>query len=213
MSQPRENVCYFPMSLAHHDSREVASLIYESAPELFTIMFGSGAIAHLTELVKRAHSRFSYQYIRVAEINHKVVGIITLVPAAFVKDDGGYWDTLNFGQKLWFKLVQHLFVQHMLQHDYPPGTFYIGNLTVAAEYRNQGIGRQLISQCIAESCTTSSTIFISVDVSNMRAQKLHESLGFQVVAMKTIRLFGIMIGSRILSLSATNHSCQCKHDN
>jgi ribosomal protein S18 acetylase RimI-like enzyme len=134
------------------------------------------------------------------------VGIATLVPAAYVNDAADYGKILNFSQKLWLKLMQHLLLRHVLQHDYPVGTFYIGNLAVAAEYRNQGIGRQLLSQCIAEATTVSNTIFISVDVSNVRAQKLYESLGFQVVAMKTIRLFGTTIGSRILSLSVPEHS-------
>jgi len=206
MAQQSENIYYLPMSLARHNSREVACLIYESAPELFTLMFGAHAIAYLTDLVGRSHNRFSHQYIRITEINDRVVGIATLVPAAYVNDAADYGKILNFSQKLWLKLMQHLLLRHVLQHDYPVGTFYIGNLAVAAEYRNQGIGRQLLSQCIAEATTVSNTIFISVDVSNVRAQKLYESLGFQVVAMKTIRLFGTTIGSRILSLSVPEHS-------
>jgi ribosomal protein S18 acetylase RimI-like enzyme len=127
-----------------------------------------------------------------------------LVPAAYVSDTADYGEILSFSRKLWLKLVQYLLLRHVLQHDYPIGSFYIGNLAVAAEYRNQGIGRQLISQCIAEAKAAFSTIFISVDVSNLRAQKLYESLGFQVVAIKTIRWFGTTIGSRILSIP--NHS-------
>ncbi len=204
MAQQSENVYYLPMSLSRHNPEEVACLIYESAPELFALMFGSHPIARLTDLVQRSHSRFSHQYIRVAEIEHRVVGMAILVPAAYVSDAADYCEILNFSRKLWLKLVQYLLLRHVLQHDYPIGSFYIGNLAVAAEYRNQGIGRQLISQCIAEAKAAFSTIFISVDVSNVRAQKLYESLGFQVVAIKTIRLFGTTIGSRILSIP--NHS-------
>lgn len=55
MSQPDENqsepVCYGPMILADHNVRDVACLIYESGPELFTLMFGSSAVVCLTDLV------------------------------------------------------------------------------------------------------------------------------------------------------------------
>lgn len=204
MAQRGENVRYLPMSLALHHPREVACLIYQSAPELFALMFGSDAIAHLTDLVKRSHSRFSHQYIRIAEIEQRVVGMVIIVPATEVNAAADYSELLNFSQKLWLKLLQRLVLRHVLQHDYPVGSFYIGNVAVAAEYRNQGIGRQLISQCIAEAQTALSTIFISVDVSNVRAQKLYESLGFQLVATKTLRLFGTTIGSRILCLSRAN---------
>lgn len=212
MAQTNETIRYLPMSLARHNPTEVASLIYESAPDLFTLMFGSQAIAVLTALVQRSHNRFSHQYIRIAETNDRVVGMVTLVPAEFVEHNPDYDEILNFGQKLWLKFVQYLLIQHVLKQDYPTGTFYIGNLAVATEYRSQGIGRQLILQCIhkcAAHCvekSQSSCIFISVDASNVKAQKLYESLGFQEVAMKTIRLFGTTIGSRVLSLSIPNHS-------
>jgi ribosomal protein S18 acetylase RimI-like enzyme len=211
MAQQSEKINYLPMSLTRHNPKEVAFLIYESAPELFTLMFGSYAIACLTDLVRRSHNRFSHRYIRVAEIDGRAVGIVTFVPAADV-NAADYGEILNFGQKLWLKLVQHLLLRHVLQHNYPVGSFYIGNLAVNAKYRNQGIGRQLLLQCIAEAKsiteaeTVSITIYISVDVSNVRAQKLYETLGFQVVEMKAIRLFGTPIGSRILSLSIPDHS-------
>lgn len=206
MTQKIKNIYYRPMSLARHNSQEVACLIYESAPKLFALMFGSQAIAYLTNLVERSHNRFSYQYIRTAEIEHRVVGIVTLVPAAYVNDAADYSNILTFRQKLWLKLVQHLLLQRVLQHNYPVGTFYIGNIAVATQYQNQGIGRQLLLQCITEAQTASSTIFISVNVNNRRAQKLYESLGFQVVATKTIHLFGNTVGSRILSLSVPERS-------
>lgn len=211
MAHKSENICYGPMSLARHNLRDVAGLIYESAPEMFALMFGAHAIACLTDLVQRSHNRFSHQYIRIAEIDHQIVGIVILVPAAYLKDAADY-QVFKFSQQLWLKLVQRLILRHVLQHDYPAGTFYIGNLAVAAEYRNQGIGRQLLSQCIAVAAT-SSTIFISVDVGNLRAQKLYELLGFQVVATKTMYFFGATMGSRILSLSIPDQPRQQKHYN
>lgn len=206
MVQQHENIRYRPMSLERHSSSEVARLIYESAPELFTLMFGPLAVRHLTELVRRSHNRFSHQYIRIAEIDQQVIGIATLVPTDKINENPDFLDVLNFGQKLWLKLVQRILLQHVLQHGYPPGSFYIGNLAVAPEHRNCGIGRQLLSQCIAEASRVSSSLFISVDVHNPRAQKLYESLGFQVVATKAIRLIGMLIGSRTLSLDVRSPS-------
>ncbi|NJN88580.1 MAG: GNAT family N-acetyltransferase [Leptolyngbyaceae cyanobacterium SL_7_1] len=175
-------------------------MIEQSAPELFALMFGSEAVARLTDLVQRSRNRFSHHYVRVAEIDHRVVGMVILVPAISVQDRADYRDGFTITQRIWLKLV-HSLLPYVVRHDYPAGTFYIGNLAVAAEYRNQGIGHQLLSQCIAEVKAASSTLFISVDVSNLRAQKLYESLGFKVVGTKTIRLFGTTIGSHILALS------------
>ncbi len=204
MVQESENVCYSPMSLAHHNLRDVAGLIYESAPDLFTFMFGSRAITCLTDLVQRSHNRFSHQYIRIAESNHQVVGIALLIPAVCLNNQADYCEIFNFNQRLWLKVVQRIILRRVLQHNLPTRAFYLSNLAVAAEHRNQGIGRQLLTHCIAlakAASTSPNLLFISVDVRNGRAQKLYESLGFQVVETKTIHILGFTIGSRILSLS------------
>jgi len=199
------------MSLAQHDPKEVACLIYDSSPELFAFMFGLGAIAYLTKLVQKSHNRYSHQYIRVAEIDQHVVGIITLLPAVKLDCNLDYDAILNPVQRLWLKFLQRFLLPYLLQQSYPDDAFYIGNLAVAKAYRNQGIGRQLLSHCIAEAATKSSALFISVDVNNPRAQKLYESLGFRVVTTKAIRLFGVVVGSRSLAWSIADESCQHEH--
>jgi hypothetical protein len=118
------------MLLEDHSPRDVACLIYESAPELFTLMFGSRSIPSLARLVQRSHNRFSRQYIRVAEIDHRPVGIVTFVPAAYINAAADYLDILNPVQRFWLKLIQRLLLQHVLQYVYPAGSFYIGNLAI-----------------------------------------------------------------------------------
>jgi ribosomal protein S18 acetylase RimI-like enzyme len=191
------------MSLAHHNCQDVAGLIHESAPELFTLMFGSRAIPCLTELVRRSQNRFSHQYVRIAEVNHQIIGIAVLVPADQLNQNADYLDVLNPSQRFWLSLLQRLILNQVLQHDFPTGSFYIGNLAVMTEYRNQGIGRQLLLNCIAEvgnASNITAPLYISVDVNNGRAKKLYESLGFQIVTTKAIGLFGIRVGSHLLSL-------------
>jgi ribosomal protein S18 acetylase RimI-like enzyme len=208
---------YQPMSLAHHSARDVAALIVESAPELFALMFGRRAITVLTQLVQRSQSRFSYRYIRVAVIDQRVVGMVTLVPGNAVNDATDYDAVLSLWQKTWLAIVEHGVLRFLLHHQFPADSFYIGNLAVVAAERNRGIGRQLLLNCrteveqgasadapamgapVTRSIFTRS-IFISVDVSNGKAQHLYEALGFQPVRTKAIRLLGYELGSRLLSL-------------
>jgi ribosomal protein S18 acetylase RimI-like enzyme len=212
MAPPNDLISYSPMSLAHHNCQDVAGLIYESAPDLFTLMFGSQAIPYLTEFVRRSQNRFSHQYIRIAVLNHQVVGIAVLVPADKLHHNADYHDALNPSQRLWLSLLQRLILNRVLQHDFPTGAFYVGNLAVATPHRNQGIGRQLLLNCIAEVGNVSHTatpIYISVDVNNSRAQKLYESLGFQILTTKAIGVGGMRVGSNLLlldiPLTSQNH--------
>lgn len=191
-----------PMSLERDNPQDVAWLIYESAPELFALIFGRKAVPILTALVKRSRNRFSHRYIRVAQASSRVLGIAIVVGAADVNDNADYHTVLSFWGQLRLQLVQSLILNRVLKHDYPPGTFYIANLAVHPDYRAKGIGTQLLLRCIADAkAAEASAVFISVSIDNPRAQKLYESLGFQVVAAKTMHLFRSALGTRVLALS------------
>jgi len=195
-----EKVDYLPMSLKQHNPEQVASLIYESSPELFFLMFGSQAIQNLTQLVQGSKNRFSYEYVRVAQIAEQVVGMAVMIPAQKLSVNTDF-KRLTYHQQLRLGLVKHFILPLVLQQDYPQESFYISNLAVDSKYRNQGIGQQLLSNCIDEAATHSGSVYISVDVDNVRAKKLYESMGFQLVQEKVIRLGGFRVGSLVLALS------------
>ncbi|NBD33168.1 MAG: GNAT family N-acetyltransferase [Cyanobacteria bacterium] len=188
------------MSLEQHNPEQVAHLIYESSPELFSLMFGSHGIQNLTQLVQSSENRFSYQYVRVAQIADQVVGMALMIPAKKLSVNTDL-KGLTYRQQLRLGLVKRFILPWVLQQDYPQESFYIGNLAVTSRYRNQGIGQQLLSNCIDEAATRSGSVYISVDVTNLRAKKLYESMGFQLVQEKVIGLGGFRVGSLVLALS------------
>lgn len=193
-------ICCTPMA-ATHDSQAVAELIYQSAPEMFSLMFGQKAIRQLTNFVQRSHNRYSHRHIYVAEANRQVLGIATLMNAADLNDDADYSSVLNRWERLRLGLAYTLILTRVLKQDYPAQTVYIANLAVDSRYRGRSIGTQLLQHCIADATAAGMrAIYISVDIDNPRAQKLYESLGFEVVAVKTMRLLTTTIGSRILVL-------------
>lgn len=196
--QAIEGVIYSPMNLEEHDTRGVAKLIEASAPELFQLTFGSKAVEILSQLVERSHNRFSHRYIRVAVLRGKVIGMIVQVPAERLQNEADYEQLFSRSQRLRLKLANGLILRHLLRHDYPEKSLYIGNLAVDSAYQSCGIGSQLLGQCIAEADQNHRDLFISVDIANGRAQKLYERFGFGQVETKAIRLPGLAVGSRVL---------------
>jgi len=197
-----------PMSFKQHDPEQVAGLIYDSSPELFSLMFGSQEIQTLTRLIRGTENRFSYQHIRVAQIANQAVGVAVIVPAEKVD-----WDTdlkvLSYPQRLRFELVKRLVFPFVLQRNYPQGSFLISHLAVASQYRNVGstkpsadraIAQQLLFHCIDEAAANSSSVYTSVDVDHVRTQRLYQSAGFELVQEKALRLGGFRVGSFVLAL-------------
>jgi ribosomal protein S18 acetylase RimI-like enzyme len=195
------------MSLERHDAQTVAQLIYVSAPEMFQLLFGGllfgqAAVEIIQKLVTHHHNHLSHRYVQVAESDDQVVGIATLVPAIELNDETDYDSVLNFWARLRWQIAHRLILDRVLQHTYPADSFYIANLAVTPAYRGKGIGTQLLQHCIANATAAGANrIFISVDINNPRAQKLYESIGFQVIATKTVSLLKMTIGSRVLARS------------
>ncbi len=193
---------YAPMSLERHFPETVAQLIYDSAPELFGLLFGQTAIPIIQNFVLGSHNRFSHRYIQVAEAGHQVIGMATILPATALQDNADERIVLNFWARLRRQMAYRLILDRVLEQNYPTGSFYIANLAVQPTYRGQGIGTQLLQHCITHAkASGSKQLFISVDIHNPRAQKLYESLGFEVVTTKTIALLNARIGSRVLARS------------
>jgi ribosomal protein S18 acetylase RimI-like enzyme len=193
-----------PMVPDCHDLTQVAALIWASAPELFSLIFGKDGIPVLAALVGRSHNRFSHQYVWVAEqagTEHArtIVGVVVLVPTERIHDQEDFRAVLNPWQSLRRTLAKSLILRHVLQEDYLPNALYVGNLAVDARYRSQGIGTQLLQCCFDQARQRQvSKLFISVDIENPRAQALYESLGFRPVLTKTHRFLGRTIGSTVL---------------
>lgn len=208
MTRSLDSIRYSPMSLASHPPSQVAPLIYESAPELFALLFGSQAIPILSNLVERSHNRFSHQYVWVAELKGHVIGAAVLIPAEDLSNQGDTQSVLAPGRRIWVALVRRFLLNAILRHDYPPGTVYIGNLAVHADYRGNGIGTQLLKHCIASAESHQApSIFISVDIDNPRAQSLYESLGFCPIQTKSLQIFNRAIGSVVLEKKLFPDNC------
>jgi ribosomal protein S18 acetylase RimI-like enzyme len=194
-----------PLSLDRHDLQLVAELIIESAPELFSAMFGRQALVILQALIRRSHNRFSHRYIWVAEADSGVVGVVAAVPSENLRNAADYATVLNRWQRLRLALLNRLILSRTLRQNYPPKTFYIANLAVAPTHRSQGIGTQLVQRCIDQANEQRAiALYISVDIDNPQAQKLYERLGFQVVEKRTLSLLKFTIGTRVLRLEIRN---------
>jgi ribosomal protein S18 acetylase RimI-like enzyme len=197
---------YTAMSLDRHNPQAVAQLIHASAPEMFMLLLGRTATQTLEQLVKLSHNRFSHRHIRVAESDGQVFGMATLVPAAELNAETDYQQVFHGWGRLRWNLAHRFILDRVLEQTYPVDSIYVGNLAVHPAYRGNGIGSQLLRHCIHEAQSSKvHQVFISVDIHNPRAQKLYESLGFQVVTTQTMSLPGMTIGSRVLTRSLHYH--------
>lgn len=191
-----------PLALDRHNTETVADLIIESAPALFSAMFGGRSHAILQALIERSHNRFSHRYIWVAERDQQIVGIVATIPSETLHIVADYATVLKPWERVRLWMLNTFILLRVLRHNYPPNTLYVANLAVDVRCRNSGIGTALIQQCIAHARTLGAiALYISVDIDNPNAQRLYERLGFQTVDRRTLSFLGFRVGTVVLMLS------------
>lgn len=179
------------------DADDAVPLIYSSGPEAFDCVFGRGrrrATAFLHRCFTGGRSLFGYRNHRVAELGGRVVGVgafydardnrrmTPFTVARIVRDYGPACPAV---------LLRGLRMERLIR---PPerGMLYVGHLGVAPDFRGQGIcARMLEREAQRARASGYASMVLDVAVTNPRAERLYERLGFRTVAERRSPFSGV----------------------
>ena len=203
------NLVFRPAEPADADA--VVPLIYSSASAVFDFLFAVPGWAGAQEFLRLAFFDGAGQFGFLNQVVGVEDGVVLAVGAA--------WSGVN---RLAFILagVRQVFacygiaaalgviVRVVRTEDVivPPtrSELFIGNLGVSPERRGGGIGAALIEQLIAQHRRSGiEKVVMDVAVTNPRAQKLYERLGFAVTAERRSRLAnaqGVVVNHRRMEM-------------
>lgn len=169
------------------DAPDAAQLIYAAGPALFNRLFGprpEEAVAFFQTLFALPDSVFSFENAIVAEQDGRVVGLAAAVPAAqYHRGSAVPRQILRRGPLFLLRLLTVVFALGRSSQPPPPGTYYLGILSVTEPMRGQGIGTRLLEevhrQAGAAGCTA---VCLHADLGNAGARRLYERHGYRTVA-------------------------------
>ncbi|WNC67838.1 GNAT family N-acetyltransferase [Thalassotalea nanhaiensis] len=176
-----------------NDTTPAINYIFSSGPLAFNYVF-TQPLKFLKESFLRGRSQFGFQNHHVAIFNEQVVASIACFDRneALSMEIGCILDMLKFYRwhfpaaafrGLRFERIVPKPVRHSL---------YIAHLGVAEQYQGQGIGKQLISWAIEKARKQGyQSVTLDVAKSNIQAEKLYLSLGFEQIAYRKSSITGI----------------------
>ncbi len=165
------------------DARVAARLIHMTMARVANFVFGSEEVAlvALQGLFARPRTRFSYELSHVAEVDHRVVGVILAAPTerlqATIVPTG--WAVVGI---LGIPRVLGLIWRGVRLARVPegePGEYYIAHLAVLPEYRGRGIGGVLLAWAEAQARAAGrNVVSLRVEIENERARAFYERHGY-----------------------------------
>ena len=137
---------------------------------------GEDYITLLTEIAMHDKSQYSYNNALIAEADEKVVGGVICY-------DGAKLHSLR--EQTYNVINSHLGRTPSIPDETSAGEFYLDTLAVFPEYRNQGIGKSLITAiCDKAFSDNHKRVGLIVDSDNPKAESLYTSIGFTRVGTK-----------------------------
>lgn len=176
------------------DADAAAPLVYSAGPEAFDYMFRAGgrqALDFLRHAFRQGGGFQGYRNHWVAERDGVVVGV-----GAFYGQRMEGRLTLGLMRQVlsfytpWaaFGVIRRGLELAPMLKPLTPDMLYVANFGVAPECRGQGIGARMLNFKMAEARNSGYGVYaLDVAVTNPRAQKLYEGIGFRFVRERRFR--------------------------
>jgi ribosomal protein S18 acetylase RimI-like enzyme len=174
------------LDINRHDLNKVAELIFETEPELFSLLFGKNkqeAISRIIRIVRTGNTSFGYNNIYLAlKEGEQILGLTIIYRGDEIDKKTElkhFSETFDlFGLiKLYF--FEKIILNRLLTRNLDKKELYISNLCVNKNNRRRGIGffllKNIVNQAQLKNCDT---IVLDVSKENTIAVELYKKFGF-----------------------------------
>lgn len=165
------------------DVHMVVPLLYLASHDIAAILTGAkieeAILATLSTYFVAKNNRFSYQQVRVVEVEQQVVAMILAY-------DGAMATSLDQPLQERLRLLYNnpLFT---IDPETKPGEYYIDTLATSPLYQGRGLGSLLLKDAEVQARKHNlSLLALNVDYHNKRAFQLYERLGYHVASSMKI---------------------------
>lgn len=184
----------------YKDADAIANLIYCTEVHPDYVWGGESkqeCLENLKTLVKTKESRYSTDYITVAEVDNKILGAMILIPydeldRLSMKTDFKQLKKMEgFSEKFYYIVTR---IKYMLFRECRRGNLYISNIATDEKARGLGIGKKLMKY--AEQVAKKEDYEgISLLAKNENVSKFYEKLDYDKVFDK------VLLGERIIKMA------------
>jgi len=175
------------LDINKHNLNIVAELIFETEPELFSLLFGKNkhkALSRIIRVVKTENSSFGYNNIYLAITKEQILGLTIIYKGGEVdkkSEKGNFSDVLDIISLMRLYIFEKIFLNRLLTRNLNKKELYISNLCVDKNNRKKGIGnfllRNIFNQAQLKDCIN---IVLDVSKENTIAIGLYKKYGFKI---------------------------------
>lgn len=185
-----------------NDIRKIAELVYTTEEDPSLLWGGESkdeCINNICSLIKRRGSRYSLEYISVAEYNNSVEGMIILIPYERLQKLSSNTDkivlkkTKGLRKKFKFFIDQ---LRYLRINECKSGEFYIANVATSDNVRELGVGKRLMCHAEEEAKKHHKSV-CSLIAKDEFVEKFYEKIDYSTVIDKSI------LGHRIIRMVKT----------
>lgn len=195
---------FLKLDINHHDLDKVADLIYETEPELFSLLFGkkkNKALPNIKKVVQAGQNSFGYDFIYIAIEKEDILGLTIIYRGNEIDkkiESNRFTTSLDFFSLIRLIIIELIFVRRLLTGNIDEQDLYISNICVDAQHRGKGIGTFLLENIIKQAEKNQCrSIILDASKEKKPVISLYEKHGFEIVESRSI-LFGSLCSYKMI---------------
>jgi len=179
-----------------HDIQKITTLIIETAPWLFYLIFGKKkAHRRIQRLVQIGNNFFGKEHIYLAINNDDIYGLSLFYRGS----DIDFWNefkqilkALDLTGFLRLIFLNKIFLRNLLTQNIGKSDLYFSNLVAESNHRGKGVGTFLFEKVIERAKQLNCrTIILDVETKNTIGINLYKRYGFAITKHRSSKLFKV----------------------
>jgi ribosomal protein S18 acetylase RimI-like enzyme len=175
------------LDINKHDLNIVSELIFETEPELFSLLFGYNkqiATSRIKKIVSAGNTSFGYNNIFLAVKKDLILGLTIIYVGNEIDKKNEFKqfsETFDFIGLFKLYFLENFVLNRLLTRNLGKNEMYISNLCVDKNNRKQGIGNFLLKNIFDKAKSKNcETIVLDVSNENNVAIDLYKKFGFKI---------------------------------
>jgi ribosomal protein S18 acetylase RimI-like enzyme len=183
-----------------HDLGKVSELIFETEPELQSLLFGKNkekALSRIKKVAQAGYTSLGHDRTYIAIDKNIIVGLTIFFKGNEIDkntESDLFLKTLDFLGILRAMVIEKILIKRLLTMNFNKNELYVANICVDKNSRGRGVGKFLLKNIVIQAKKLHcDKIILDVSKDNHIAINLYKKNGFNVIKERTIKLLKITV--------------------
>ena len=188
------------LDLTTNNIHQVASLVFNTEPDLSSILFGKSkkrALKRIKNIIRIGGNSLGHENVYLVLEGDEIQGLTIFYKGKQTNkkiESDKFSEALDFLGIVRMYIMEKLLINRLLTKDVEEYELYVSNISVDKKSRGKGVGKFLIKNIIEKAQSKGcKSIVLDVSKENEIALSLYKKFGFKIVKERKSKIYNVSV--------------------